>query len=80
VTIFKIKTFKYLCRFITCVSVAMKLLGSPACNYQPPCLSNLRLVGPSILQLSISKSYTTMADARSDRNNKWTATVRCFIV
>jgi len=28
-------------------------LGSPACHYKPPCMSNLRTVGPSILKLSI---------------------------
>ena len=44
-TIFKFKNyFKSIC-----ASVAMKLSR----NYQPPCLSNLRTVGPSILQLSI---------------------------
>ena len=41
-------------------------LGSLACHYKPPCLSNLRTGGQSILKLSIGKSFTSiMVDGRT---------------
>ena len=41
-------------------------LSTPASHYQPQCLSNLKSVRPSILQLSIGKRLTTTAEGPTD--------------